>query len=76
MNNETEKIKYLKSETVKTFRLLFLPHLMVTIITLNIASNRMEVLKWHLCWFVTYFTIAFLVYVFAPKIINRQISQP
>lgn len=60
-----EEIKRLRREVVKTFMLLFAPHLMVCVLTMN---N----LKWQLCWFSTYFTIAFFVYVFAPKIINKR----
>lgn len=72
MENINEKIKRLRKEVAKTFMLLFAPHLMVCVLTSQVTTNPISNPKWQLYWFVTYFTIAFFVYVFAPKIIKRR----
>lgn len=74
MENIHEKIKRLRWEVVKTFMLLFVPHLMVCVLTPQVTTNPMDNLKWQLYWFAIYFTIAFLVYYFAPKIIKKRNS--
>jgi hypothetical protein len=72
MENINEKIKRLRREVAKTFMLLFTPHLMVCVLTSQVTIDPMGNIKWQLCWFATYFTIAFFVYVFAPKIIKKR----
>jgi len=72
MEKINEKIKRLRYEVIKTFLLLFAPHLMVCILTSQITTNPTDNLKWQLCWFSIYFTIAFFIYIFAPKIIKRR----
>ena len=67
-----EKIKRLRKEVVKTFFLIFTPHIFVCLLTSQVTNNPMDNLKWQLCWFTTYFSISFFVYVFAPKIVKKR----
>lgn len=72
METVNDKIKRLRKEVVKTFVLLFVPHLMVCVLTSQVATNPMSILKWQLWWFAIYFTIALFVYIFAAKIIKKR----
>lgn len=72
MENVTEKIKRLRKEVIRTFFLLFTPHIFVCLLTTQVTANPMNPLKWQLCWFITYFSISILVYVLAPNIVKRQ----
>jgi hypothetical protein len=71
MEKINEKTKKLRKKVVKTFLMLFMPHIFVCLLTVQITTNPMDILKWQFCWFTTYFSISFLVYVFAPRIINK-----
>jgi hypothetical protein len=71
MENIKEKTKRLRNEVTKTFLLLLIPQLLVCLLTLQITANYIDNFKWQLCWFATYFSISFLVYVFAPNIIKK-----
>lgn len=65
------KTKNLRRQVIRTFLLLFTPHLLVCLLTVQVTINPIDIMKWQLCWFLTYFTISFLVYVFAPKILKK-----
>lgn len=67
-----KKIKRLKNKVVRIFLLLLIPQIVVSLLTSLGTTNPMNNLKWQLCWFIIYFSISFLVYVFAPKIINKR----
>jgi hypothetical protein len=75
VENINEKTKRLRREVAKTFMLLFVPHLWcVCVVTSQVTTDQMGNIKWQCCWFATYFTITFFVYVFAPKIIKKRNS--
>lgn len=72
MENTNEKIKKLRKLVLEIFCNLFLPHVFVCLLTMSIATNPIENLKWQMVWFLIYFTMSLSVYVFAPMIINRK----
>jgi surface polysaccharide O-acyltransferase-like enzyme len=69
-----EKIKYLRREIIKTFLLFFLGQFMVLIISTPILIEKpLDGYRLiHFCWFLTYFTIALIVYCISPWIIKRR----
>lgn len=70
MENLKEQIKRLRKEVLKTFLLIFVPHIFVSLLTTQIAVNQSSFMDWHISWFFIYFSIAFLLYILAPKIIQ------
>lgn len=76
MNNEIERIKYFRRRILQLFFILFIPNITVTIISVLVTSNPMAVVLAQSFFFATYFMILVIIYAFAPKIINRQISKP
>jgi hypothetical protein len=70
MTNQKQQIKTLRKEVFKTFLLIFAPHTLVCLLTTQTATNISVFMDWHISWFSIYFSISFLLYIFAPKIIE------
>lgn len=70
MTNQKQQIKTLRREVLKTFLLIFAPHTLVCLFTNQITTNPSANMDWHISWFSIYFSISFLLYIFAPKIIE------
>lgn len=72
MKSMDEKIKRLRMGVIRTFLLLFVPHIFVCAITLQFTKNPIDVMIYQFCWFAIYFSISFSSYVFAPEIIKKR----
>lgn len=68
------KIKYLRREVIIKFLLFFLGQFMVLIIRVPtlIYNPNDGFIFMHFCYFLTYFTIALVVYCISPWIIKRR----
>lgn len=71
MSDTKEKIRRLRHEVIRTFLLLFVPHIIVCLFTTAVTNNPMHTMKFQLIWFSVYFGISLCVYIFAPKLVKK-----
>lgn len=72
MEELSKKIKSARREIIKTFLLLFVPHLLVGILTVKVATDPDKPLKFQLIYFIAYFISCLLSYFIAPWFIKRR----
>jgi len=65
-----EKIKRFRREVVKTFLLLFIPHIGVCLLQPLLTKDLMDAYKFQLLYFSIYFICSGLFYFLAPKLID------
>lgn len=46
MENVIEKIKRLRKEVIRTFFIIFTPHILISLLTAQITAEPMTTLKW------------------------------
>ena len=66
-----KEVSNLRENVLKTFFLLFVPHIFVCVLTSQVTKDPMGNLKWQAIWFSVYTAISVCVFVFAPKIIRK-----
>lgn len=68
----SSKIKTLRLEVIKTFFYLFVPHAVIFFGSMYMGEIENDYFSYHIIWFSIYFSISFLVFVFARKIIKMK----
>jgi len=68
------EIKKLRKRVLTKFLIFFIGHIFIVLPTYQITTNKIEMLEYQFCWFVIYFSISFCYYVFAPKIIKKEMD--
>lgn len=72
MEKQLEKIKQLRYEILKSFFLLFIPHIFIFAIFTNDSKDSIDFILFHVSWFLTYFLIALILYISASYIIRKR----
>lgn len=68
------KIKKIRLIVVQIFLLMFYVQMWSCLITSFFINDVEQVInhyKWQLCWLATYFSIAFLIYIFIPYFVKK-----
>ena len=75
MNPKTnEKIKKSRLTLARIFIVILYGQMWSCLITSFFISDVEQIIKhykWQLCWLATYFSIAFLIYIFIPYFVKK-----
>lgn len=54
-----------RAEVLRTFLMIFIPHMLILLITSQTTSNFKESLPFQICWFTIYTTISIGVLIYS-----------